>query len=82
MTIKKKVYAAPVVLSLAIAGGLAGASSLALAKNEKVEICHKPGTAAAKAKEVPEEAVAAHLGHGDFVIGGKGKGKGKGAVCK
>lgn len=81
MPISKKMYAAPVILSLAIAGGLAGASSVASANGNKVEVCHKPGTAAAKLMEVPEQAVPAHLGHGDFVISGKGKGKGKGAVC-
>lgn len=33
--------------------------------DDKVVICHKPGTSAEKTKKVPESAVNAHLGHGD-----------------
>lgn len=36
-------------------------------KNEKVLICHKPGTPAQKEKEVPASAVKGHRGHGDTV---------------
>jgi hypothetical protein len=32
---------------------------------ERVTICHKPGTPAQQTKEVPEQAVPGHLGHGD-----------------
>ncbi len=76
MPIKKSRYVAPAIFSLAIAGVSSSASASAA---PKVDICHKPGTPAAKIKSVPSQAVPGHLGHGDFVIGGKGKGgKGKG----
>jgi Cys-rich repeat protein len=39
--------------------------SRALAQQQKVTICHKPGTPAEKTKEVPQSAVDSHLGHGD-----------------
>jgi len=32
---------------------------------DKVVICHKPGTPAEHTMTLPESAVAAHLGHGD-----------------
>jgi hypothetical protein len=38
--------------------------SRALAQ-QKVTICHKPGTPAEQTKEVPKSAVDGHLGHGD-----------------
>ncbi len=82
MSLKKSAYVVPAIFSLAIAGGLVGSSDLASAKANKVEVCHKPGTPAAKILNVPEQAVPGHLGHGDFQIGGKGKGKGKGTVCE
>jgi hypothetical protein len=39
--------------------------SRALAQQQKVTICHKPGTPEEKTKEVPQSAVDGHLGHGD-----------------
>ena len=39
--------------------------SRALAQQQKVTICHKPGTPAEKTMEVPQSAVDGHLGHGD-----------------
>ena len=39
--------------------------SRALALQQKVIICHKPGTPAEQTKEVPERAVDNHLDHGD-----------------
>jgi hypothetical protein len=39
--------------------------SRALARQQKVIICHKPGTPAEKTKEVPQSAVDGHLRHGD-----------------
>ena len=39
--------------------------SRALAQQQKVTICHKPGTPAEKTMEVPHSAVDGHLGHGD-----------------
>jgi hypothetical protein len=35
------------------------------AGNEKVTICHKPGSPAEKTKSVPASALSDHLGHGD-----------------
>ena len=35
--------------------------------NDPVEICHKPGTPAEHEIVVDDNAVAAHLGHGDFL---------------
>jgi hypothetical protein len=32
-----------------------------------VTICHKPGTPAEQTKRVPESALKAHLGHGDYL---------------
>lgn len=50
-------------------GGLLGSSELWLVTNcvidEKVEICHKPGTPAEKPLLVPQSALKGHLGHGD-----------------
>jgi hypothetical protein len=39
--------------------------SRALAQQQKVTICHKPGTPDEKTKEVPKSAVDSHLDHGD-----------------
>ena len=39
--------------------------SRALARQQKVTICHKPGTPDQKTMEVPQSAVDGHLGHGD-----------------
>jgi hypothetical protein len=39
--------------------------SRALAKQQKVTICHKPGTPDEETKEVSQSAVDAHLRHGD-----------------
>jgi hypothetical protein len=41
--------------------------SRALAQQQKVTICHKPGTPAEQTKEVPQSAVDGHLGHGDHL---------------
>jgi hypothetical protein len=41
--------------------------SRALAQQQKVTICHKPGTPAEKTMEVPRSAVDGHLGHGDHL---------------
>jgi hypothetical protein len=41
--------------------------SRAVAQQQKVTICHKPGTPAEKTKEVPQSAVDGHLGHGDHL---------------
>jgi hypothetical protein len=42
-----------------------GSVQLARAAPNKVTICHKPGTPAEKTMQVPSQAVAAHIGHGD-----------------
>ena len=34
---------------------------------EKITICHKPGTPAEKTMEIPEDALDGHLDHGDYV---------------
>src|ERR687897_277272 len=39
--------------------------SRALAQQQKVTICHKPGTPEEQTKEVSQRAVDGHLGHGD-----------------
>ena len=39
--------------------------SRALARQQKVTICHKPGTPEEETKEVSHSAVDSHLGHGD-----------------
>ena len=39
--------------------------SRALAQQQKVTICHKPGTPAEETKEVSQSAVDSHLRHGD-----------------
>lgn len=54
------VMAGIVALSLAFAAPSAAGS-------EKVSICHKPDHAAQETLEVAASAVAAHLGHGDFL---------------
>jgi hypothetical protein len=41
--------------------------SRALARQQKVTICHKPGTPDQKTMEVPQRAVDGHLGHGDHL---------------
>jgi LPXTG-site transpeptidase (sortase) family protein len=40
---------------------------VAFAKNDKVTICHKPGTPAQMTKSVPSSALGGHLGHGDYL---------------
>lgn len=35
--------------------------------DDKVTICHKPGTPAEKTMEVPQPAVQGHLNHGDYI---------------
>jgi hypothetical protein len=47
----------------AVALGRLGADDAA-AKEEKVTICHKPGTPAEQTKEVPASALKDHFGHG------------------
>ena len=42
--------------------------------NDPVEICHKPGTPAEHTIVVDDNAVPAHLGHGDFVGACSGSG--------
>lgn len=57
----------------ALGGALAGGATLLLgtrveaAAKDKVAICHKPGTPAQQTVEVPNAAVAGHLGHGDYL---------------
>lgn len=49
--------------------------------NDAVEICHKPGTPAERTLVVDDNAVPAHLAHGDFLgacFGGGGEGPGDG----
>jgi hypothetical protein len=41
--------------------------SRALAQQQKVTICHKPGTPDEETKEVPQSAVDSHLRHGDLL---------------
>jgi len=36
-------------------------------EDDKVTICHKPGTSAEKTKQVPEPALKGHLKHGDII---------------
>lgn len=61
----------PVFKMLGIAIGLLGVAAVGMLpvahaeKVEKVEICHKPGTADQKVLWVPAPAVEAHLAHGD-----------------
>ena len=60
----------PILASILLVGTITVGLSLdeAFAKKEdKVTICHKPGTPAEQTKEVPESAVKGHLGHGDFI---------------
>ena len=47
--------------------GYAISNPNAFAENEKVTICHKPGTPAEETITISENAVQAHLDHGDFV---------------
>jgi len=42
-------------------------SGLVEATTDKVRICHKPGTPAEQTMDVPNSAVAGHLGHGDYL---------------
>jgi hypothetical protein len=42
-----------------------GGMQLARAAQDKVTICHKPGTPAEKTMDLPPQAVAGHIGHGD-----------------
>jgi hypothetical protein len=41
--------------------------SRALAQQQKITICHKPGTPDEQTKEVPQSAVNGHLRHGDHL---------------
>lgn len=50
-------------VSLLLASGVA----IAVAGQEKVTLCHKPGTPAEGTLEVAEAAVQAHLDHGDVL---------------
>ena len=70
---KKSRYVVPAIftLSLGVAGGLAATSVIA-GNSGHVALCHMPDSAAAHVLVVPEHAVAAHLGHGDFLLSGKG----------
>ena len=45
----------------------AGSTVWAQRANDPVEICHKPGTLAEHSIVVDDNAVPAHLGHGDFL---------------
>ena len=55
------------VLAAAVLLLSAGWSTLwAQRANDPVEICHKPGTAAEQTIVVDDNAVPAHLRHGDF----------------
>jgi len=58
----------------------AGTSTLwAQRANDPVEICHKPGTAAEHSIVVDDNAVPAHLRHGDFLGPCSGGGSGSGS---
>lgn len=53
--------------AVAIAGGLALTPSTGFAQyDDKVTVCHKPGTPAQKTLAVPAAALEAHLAHGDY----------------
>lgn len=58
-------------ISLMDFGGFLGNSDIWLVTNcavdEKVELCHKPRTAAQKTISVFQSAVPGHLGHGDYL---------------
>ena len=77
---KKSRYVVPAIftLSLGVASGLAATGVIA-GGGGHVALCHMPDSAAAHVLVVPEHAVEAHLGHGDFLLGGKGGG---GGVCE
>jgi len=47
--------------------------------NDPVEICHKPGTPAEHTIVVDDNAVPAHLRHGDFLGDCSGGGSGSGS---
>ena len=81
MRLSKKVTA--VSVGAAMLTGLGAMSALASNHDDKVTICHKPGTPAEQTKRVPPQAVPAHLGHGDRLGpctpgGGNGGGNGGG----
>lgn len=42
------------------------AAGAAFTGQEKVTVCHKPGTAEAATLEIAAPAEVAHLGHGDY----------------
>ncbi|HEX2054280.1 MAG TPA: hypothetical protein VHJ78_11225 [Actinomycetota bacterium] len=56
-----------VVCSMMAAGVLLlpTAAPVSAAPKTKVEICHKPGTAAQGTRRVAQQAVKAHMAHGD-----------------
>jgi hypothetical protein len=59
------------LLVLLLGAAVAGATAIPVVANhgdgqqDRVVICHKPGTPAEHTLSVPPEAVPAHLGHGD-----------------
>jgi len=70
---KKSRYVVPAILTLGLVGGVATTQTTNAAA-DVVQVCHKPGTPAAKVLTIPESALPGHLGHGDFLMGGKGGG--------
>ena len=60
------VWVVPVIVGILIIG-VVGFTDDVFAKQDKVTICHKPGTPAEQTKQVPQSAVSGHLGHGDFI---------------
>ena len=60
-------FVIPVIASILILGTILVSISFddAFAKQEKVTICHKPGTVDEETKEIPVSALNGHLGHGD-----------------
>jgi len=59
----------PILASILILGAFTVGFSFndAEAKSNKVSICHKPGTSAENTISVSENAIPAHVGHGDFI---------------
>jgi hypothetical protein len=55
-----RVLVVVILLGLLLATGVSAQS-----KNQKETICHMPGTPAQKTMEVPTQALAGHLAHGD-----------------
>jgi hypothetical protein len=48
-------------------GGVLTAATFTLVIDNKITICHKPGTPAEKTLLIPIEALDGHLGHGDLI---------------